>query len=61
MGFSVVLAKIATHLDQVVDVFYVTDLDGEKITDGDKLKAIQNDLLAAIGEFEHEGHLLFAP
>lgn len=53
---SVVLAKISTHLDQVVDVFYVTDFDGEKIRDGERLKDIHRFLTETIREFEQRGH-----
>lgn len=52
MGLSVVLAKIATHLDQVVDVFYVTDEQGEKIHDGDRLRSIRHRLVEHIESFE---------
>ena len=31
MDLSVAVAKIGTYLDQVVDVFYVTDQQGQKI------------------------------
>ena len=41
-------AKIATSLDQVVDVFYVTGQDGEKITDQSELTAIHDQLMAVI-------------
>ena len=33
-GLSVSLAKISTHIDQVLDVFYVTDRGGNKLQDG---------------------------
>jgi [protein-PII] uridylyltransferase len=46
-GLSVARAKISTHLDQVVDVFYVTDsTTGEKITDPQRLDDIKLKLLA---------------
>ena len=48
MGLSVSLAKIGTYLDQVVDVFYVTDQSGRKIVDEDQLQRIRNGLLEAI-------------
>jgi [protein-PII] uridylyltransferase len=40
-------AKISTHLDQVVDVFYVTDLDGRKIEESTQLYLIRQRLLQA--------------
>jgi [protein-PII] uridylyltransferase len=44
-------AKIGTHLDQVVDVFYVTDQrTGAKITDDKRLADIHRRLLAAMEE-----------
>lgn len=49
---SVVLAKISTHFDQVVDVFYVTDAKGRKIADGQRLVAIRDSLSRAIEQFE---------
>ena len=41
-------AKIGTYLDQVVDVFYVTDREDEKIQDESKLTHIREELLAII-------------
>ena len=41
-------AKISTHLDQVVDVFYVTDLDGRKIEESTRLYMIRQRLLRAV-------------
>ncbi|MBT4866154.1 MAG: [protein-PII] uridylyltransferase [Planctomycetaceae bacterium] len=61
LGLSVSLARIATHLDQVVDVFYVTDTDGGKIADEERINFVREQLEATIGEFEREGHRLFAP
>ena len=45
LGLSIRVAKIGTYLDQVVDVFYVTDRSGEKITDGPRLAEIRRTLL----------------
>lgn len=42
------VAKISTHLDQVVDVFYVTDLDGQKVTIPTRLYTLRQSLLKAI-------------
>ncbi len=41
-------AKISTHLDQVVDVFYVSDVDGNKIEEGTSLYLIRQRLLQAV-------------
>jgi [protein-PII] uridylyltransferase len=51
LGLSVSIAKIATSLDQVLDVFYVTDQAGEKVTDDSRLNEIQNRLVQAIANF----------
>jgi [protein-PII] uridylyltransferase len=48
LGLSVSLAKIGTYLDQVVDVFYVTDQAGKKIEEEDRLERIRQTLLGAI-------------
>jgi [protein-PII] uridylyltransferase len=54
-GLSVHMAKIGSHLDQVVDVFYVTDLAGQKVEDEDRLQAIRSTLTQQIAEFEEHG------
>jgi len=41
-------AKISTHLDQVVDVFYVSETNGEKVTEQTRLYTIRQRLLKAI-------------
>ncbi len=48
LGLSVSRAKIGTHLDQVVDVFYVTDQSGQKITEDARLDEIRSRLMEAI-------------
>jgi [protein-PII] uridylyltransferase len=55
LGLSVSLAKISTHLDQVLDVFYVTDREGIKVRDDGRLSQIQHILSARIEEFETHG------
>jgi [protein-PII] uridylyltransferase len=40
-------AKIDTHLDQVADVFYVSELDGSRITDLERQREIRAALVAA--------------
>ncbi len=42
------LAKISTHLDQVVDVFYVTEMDGDKVSIPTRLYTLRQSLLKAI-------------
>lgn len=54
LSLSVSLAKIATHLDQVLDVFYVTDGEGHKITDEGRIAAIHDRLLDEITEHEQQ-------
>ena len=48
LELSVSRAKIGTRLDQVVDVFYVTDRSGKKIEDESRLATIRQRLLSAI-------------
>ncbi|HEV8004275.1 MAG TPA: [protein-PII] uridylyltransferase [Planctomycetaceae bacterium] len=60
LGLSVELAKISTHLDQVVDVFYVTDRDGQKLRDMGRTREVQSALLATLQEFERHDDLQFA-
>jgi [protein-PII] uridylyltransferase len=52
LGLSVWLAKIGTHLDQVVDVFYVTDMAGAKLCDAGRLEEIRHRLLETIEAFQ---------
>lgn len=48
LGLSVGRAKIATHLDQVLDVFYVTDQAGAKVKDERRLEDIRRQLLDVV-------------
>ncbi len=41
-------AKFSTHLDQVVDVFYVTTLDQQKVLESTRLYTLRQSLLKAI-------------
>ena len=56
LGLSVDSAKISTHLDQVVDVFYVTTAEGAKITDDGALRRIREKLSQCLQDFESSGH-----
>lgn len=51
LGLSVHAARISTRLDQVADVFYVTDLGGEKVRNPARLEAIRTTLVAEIDRF----------
>ncbi len=61
MNLSIILAKISTHVDQVVDVFYIKDSHGRKIVNAERLETIREELLCCIEEFESEGYLKFSP
>ncbi len=50
LGLSILLAKITTNVDQVLDVFYVTDTDGRKIDDPDRVAEISATLLRTLTE-----------
>jgi len=45
----------ATHRDQVLDVFYVTDREGAKLQNDQRLSEIQAALASGIDEFERRG------
>src|SRR5206468_34529 len=48
LGLEIHLAKITTMVDQVLDVFYVTDHQGRKIEDPARLEAIREALARAL-------------
>ena len=48
-GLSVHSAKISTHIDQIVDAFYVTDTAGRKVTSSARIETIRTRLLDAVG------------
>jgi len=47
-GLDIWIAKIATQVDQVVDAFYVRDLDGEKVDDPEKTDEIKRTILQVL-------------
>ncbi|MEZ6122883.1 MAG: [protein-PII] uridylyltransferase [Planctomycetaceae bacterium] len=51
---SVELTRIATNIDQVVDVFYVLDENGKKISNDQRLEVLQNELMHALHELEQD-------
>ncbi len=55
LGLSVARAKIGTFLDQVVDVFYVTDQQDRKIQDERRLDEIRARLLEVVEENGEKG------
>jgi [protein-PII] uridylyltransferase len=50
MDLSIHTAKVSTKVDQAVDVFYVADLDGEKVMDEGALERIREELMRALAE-----------
>jgi [protein-PII] uridylyltransferase len=55
LELSVLMAKIGTHVDQALDVFYVTDRGGAKVEAEDRLDLIRSTLLARLERFERQG------
>ncbi len=51
-GINIWVAKIATKADQVVDVFYVWDLNGQKIDEPDQVAAIKAAILERLPPVE---------
>jgi len=45
MGLNLWMARISTKVDQVVDVFYIQDLSGEKVEGEEKISMIKRELL----------------
>lgn len=48
LGLSIHVAKISTNVDQVADVFYVTDQDGGKVVDAERLATIREALYQSL-------------
>jgi [protein-PII] uridylyltransferase len=55
LGISIHLAKISTNVDQVADVFYVTDEAGGKIRAPERLEAIRQTLYRNLVSDDGEG------
>jgi len=51
LGLSIHAARISTRLDQVADVFYVTDQHGNKLNDHDQLERLRTGVEKAIENF----------
>lgn len=50
LGMIIGHAKIGTYLDQVVDVFYITNQQHQKVTDSEKLEGLREELMRLIEE-----------
>jgi [protein-PII] uridylyltransferase len=50
LGLDIRIAKIATKGDQIADVFYVRDFEGQKVIDKEQVKNIEKTLLLYLGE-----------
>jgi [protein-PII] uridylyltransferase len=48
LGIDIRIAKIATKADQVADVFYVLDLEGQKVLEEEKVKRIRDVLVQVL-------------
>ena len=55
LDLDVELAKIGTHFDQVIDVFYVTELDGSKPEGRERLTQISDRLRTVLDKFQEHG------
>lgn len=48
LGINIHLAKVSTEATRAIDVFYITDLMGEKIVDDQAMEALRNALQTAL-------------
>ncbi|MEX0802950.1 MAG: [protein-PII] uridylyltransferase, partial [Candidatus Binatia bacterium] len=48
LGLSIHVAKISTNVDQVADVFFVTNQEGDKVEDPDRIQEIRQTLYACL-------------
>lgn len=55
LELSVEVARIATHVDQIVDVLYLVDAEGQKITDETRRGEIRERLESALERLDREG------
>jgi [protein-PII] uridylyltransferase len=51
LGLSIHAARISTRLDQVADVFYVTDQSGKKLSDHAQLERVRAEIEQAVEQF----------
>ncbi len=55
LGFLIHLARISTNADQALDVFYISNRDGEKVTDLARMRELRETLLANLERHPAEG------
>jgi [protein-PII] uridylyltransferase len=55
LGLQISLAKINTEGTQVADVFYVTDADGAKVSDPERIEAIKARILSTVSRLDKRG------
>ena len=51
LGLSIHASRISTRLDQVADVFYVTDQEGKKVSDHAQLERVRAAIEEAVEQF----------
>ena len=56
LGLSIRYAKIATYADEVVDIFYVQEADGQKVHRADRIHLIQDHLASDIARLAADPH-----
>ncbi|WP_437230545.1 [protein-PII] uridylyltransferase [Planctomicrobium sp. SH661] len=59
LNLSIDMAKIATHFDQVLDVFYVMEADQNKIQTPERLREVKERLEQVLKDFEEQDHKEF--
>jgi len=59
LNVSIDLAKISTHFDQVIDVFYVQESDGTKLRSTERIQQIKDRLEQALAHFDTTSHKQF--
>lgn len=55
LGFRIHLARISTNADQALDVFYVSDRNGDKVTDIGSMRELRETLLERLAQHPAEG------
>ncbi|MGO9449448.1 MAG: [protein-PII] uridylyltransferase [Candidatus Binataceae bacterium] len=55
LGFPIHLARVSTNADQALDVFYISDRNGEKVTDLARMRELRETLLEKLEEHPAQG------